>query len=64
MGFNPVCNHTLFLKRLMNDLSEDYDEWYLNDAEDTFDEWKNRMYDWTKDMESSYEYTLRKIYAS
>ena len=64
MGFNPICDHTLYLKRLMNNLSEDYDEFYLNEADRTFDEWRKTMYDWTKDMESSYDYTLRKIYAS
>ncbi len=62
MGFNPVCDHTLYLKRLMNNLSEDYDEFYLNEADRTFDEWRNRMYDWCKDMETSYEFTKRTIY--
>ena len=62
MGFNPLNNHTLILKRLQNGLSPVRDEFALQGAEQEIDRWNKEMYDWCMTLPSSYEYQKETIY--
>ena len=62
MGFNPLNNHTLTLKRLQNGLCPVEDAEDMLEAEHRFDEWDKEMYDWCMTLPSSYQFQKNTIY--
>jgi tryptophan halogenase len=62
MGFNPLNNHTLRLKRIQNGLSPIRDQHALYGASTEIDNWNQRMYDWCQTLPSSYQYQKQTIY--
>ena len=62
MGFNPLNNHTLTLKRLQNGLDPVEDAEDMLEAERRFDEWDKEMYDWCMTLPSSYQFQKNTIY--
>jgi tryptophan halogenase len=62
MGFNPLNNHTLRLKRLQNNLLPEVDQQELDTAELRIDEWNRTMLEWCNTLPSSYEFQKQTIY--